>query len=97
MAYGPQEYDSKEVIDEFYQNVMIQIERALGSDDSVCLIGDLNAKLGNDIILSDIHEISLNGTILRDLVRKYNLSVINATDLCQGTFTRVNNKKNKGQ
>ena len=26
LAYGPQEYDPKEVTDEFYQNVMIQIE-----------------------------------------------------------------------
>ena len=52
----------------------------------------LNAKLGNETTLSDIHEISPNGKILRDLVCKYNLSVINATDLCQGTSTRVNNK-----
>ena len=92
LAYGPQEYDLKEVIDEYYQNVMIQINGALGLGDSVCLTGDLNAKLGNEIIFSNIHEISPNGKILRHLVCKYNLSVINATDLCQRTFTRVNNK-----
>ena len=68
LVYGPQVYDPKEVIDEFYQNVMIHTERALGSGDSVCLIGDLNAKLGNEIILSDIHEINPHGKILRDLV-----------------------------
>ena len=72
--------------------MLIQIERALWSGDSVCLIGDLNAKLGNEIISSDIDDISPSDKILRDLVRKYNLGVINATDLCQGTFTRVNNK-----
>ena len=84
LTYGPQEYDPKEVIDEFYQNDMVQIERALGPGDSVCLTGDLNAKLGNVITLSDIHEISPNGKILRDLVCKYNLSVIDATDYVKG-------------
>ena len=60
--------------------------------DIIFKIGKTLGKLGNEIILSDIHEISPNGKILRDLIPKYNLSVINAKYLCQGTFTRVNNK-----
>ena len=45
LAYGPQEYDPKQVIDEFYQNVMIQTERALGSGDSVMSDRGLKCKI----------------------------------------------------
>ena len=47
-------------------------------------------KLENEIILSHIHEISPNGKILRDLVFKNNLSVINATDFVKGHLQRQN-------
>ena len=56
LAYGPQEYSSKQEIDDFYENINIQLNRALIAGESVVLAGDFNAKLGKDIIPQDIHD-----------------------------------------
>ena len=56
------------------------------------LIGDVNAKLGKDIIKGDIQDKSTNGEHLMSITEKYNLTVVNSLDICRGLFTRVNNK-----
>ena len=50
LAYGPQETDLKQTIDEFYNQIDIQVNRAILSGDSVVLAGDFNAKLGKEHI-----------------------------------------------
>ena len=62
------------------------------SGDPVMSIGDLNAKLGKDIIKGVIHDMSTNGEHLLSIIGKYNLIVVNSLDICRGLFTRVNNK-----
>ena len=49
LAYSPQKNDIQGVID-FYQNLLVQIERAHLNGDNVILVGDFNAKLGSEII-----------------------------------------------
>ena len=49
----------------------------------------LNAKLGYDIIKDDIHVMSQNGKLLHALIMKYNLSLLNSFELCNGLFTRT--------
>ena len=56
--------------------------------DSLILAGDFNAKLGYDIIKDDIHVMSPNGKLLDALMMRYNLSLLNSTELCNGLFTR---------
>ena len=92
LAYGPQEGDAKDEIEDFYENLQIQIDRSVLKGDSVLLVGDLNAKLGKTVINSDIHDMSTNGKLLYDIINRYNLCVVNALRLCKGVFTRVNNK-----
>ena len=46
LAYGPQENEVDDVKDLFYQNLSLQIEKALISGSNVILAGDINAKLG---------------------------------------------------
>ena len=36
------------------------------------MVGDLNAKLGKDVIGDDVHPMSPNGTLLFSLCNKYN-------------------------
>ena len=91
-AYGPQEGDAKDEIEDFYENLQIQIDRSVLKGDSVLIVGDLNAKLGKTFINRDIHDMSANGKLLYDIINKYNLCVVNALRLCKGVFTRVNNK-----
>ena len=47
-----------------------------------------NAKLGGQIIENDPHNISDNVIILSDIIRRQNLTCVNATKLCQGSITR---------
>ena len=49
---------------------------------------DANAKLGCDIIKEDPNQFSSNGALLLELIERQNLSVLNASDLCQGVITR---------
>ena len=92
LAYGPQEYSSKQEIDDFYENINIQLNRALIAGESVVLAGDFNAKLGKDIIPQDIHDMSSNGKHLLNLINNFELVTMNSYEVCKGIFTRVNNK-----
>ena len=91
-VYGPQEGDAKDEIEDFYENLQIQLHRSFSKGDSVLLVGVLNTKLGKTVINRDIHDMSANGKLLRDIIDKYNLCVVNALGLCKVVFTRVNNE-----
>ena len=92
LTYGPQEYSSKQEIDDFYENINIQLNRALIAGESVVLAVDFNAKLRKDIIPQDIHDMSSNGKHLLNLINNFELVTMNSYEVCQGIFTRVNNK-----
>ena len=65
------------------------MEVAFPNGDSVILLGDFNAKLGNGIVNQDPHAISKSGKMLFSLFQKYYLCLLNSSDICQGTFTRI--------
>ena len=50
---------------------------------------DANAKIGNEIINGDPHEMSPNGKLLMDLISRKQLVVVNCTDKCTGVITRT--------
>ena len=96
LVYGPQEYDSEENRNDFYDSISAEIERSYLNGDSFILAGDFNAKLGSSIIKNDIHPVSQNGRQLYRLILKYNLCLPNSSDICHGllTFARdINGKK----
>ena len=88
-ACGPQEGDAKGEIEDFYENLQIQLDRSFLKGDSVLLVEDLNAKFGKTVRNPDIHDMSVNGKFLCDVIDKCNLCVVNALRLCKGVFTRV--------
>ena len=49
---------------------------------------DANAKLGKEIINQDPHQISENGRILKGLMDREDLALLNKSNLCQGAITR---------
>ena len=79
----------------FYQNLSIQSEQAFLSGNSVIMVGDFNAKLGKDVIGGDVDPMSLNGKLLFSLCNKYNLFVLNSSNLCKGVFIRIHSYRNK--
>ena len=88
-VYGPQEKELEENRTDFYETLSIEIEKCFLSGDSLVLAGAFNAKLGNDIIKDDIHVMSPNGKLLHALMMKYNLSLLNSSEVCNGLFTRT--------
>ena len=92
LSDGPQKGDAEDEIEDFYENLQIQLDRGFLKGDSVLLVGDLNAELGKPVINHDIHDMSANGKLSCDIIDKCNLYVVNALGLCKGVFTRVNNK-----
>ena len=94
VAHGPQENDEIDAKNEFYESLMVEIERGQASDDNVILLGDMNAKIqSNEADTEAIKDISANGKFLKELVDKYQLEVLNFHPSATGKWTRV--KKNK--
>ena len=79
--------------DSFYHDISVQVEMAYLNGDSIIMVGDLNAKLGYDVIPNDLHPMSNNGEQLFELCNKYNLKVMNASEHCEGVFTRIHKCK----
>ena len=51
------------------------------------------AKLGYNVIPKDLHPMSKNGEQLFELCNKYNLKLMNASEHCEGVFTRIHKYK----
>ena len=51
--------DHMDEINNLYEDLSLQIERALVAGDPILMVDDLNAKLGNHE--SDVHDMSSNG------------------------------------
>ena len=92
LVYGPQENDSEDK-DSFYHDISVQVEMAYLNGDSIIMVGDLNGKLGYDVIPNDLHPMSNNGEQLFELCNKYDLKVMNASEHCEGVFTRIHKCK----
>ena len=91
-AYGPQEEASEDTINRFYSALEHEILKC--EEENCGLIAELdsNAKLGKGIITNDPNDMSTNGQILWDIVRRRECTVVNMSDKCTGCITRRRNK-----
>ena len=94
-AYGVQECAANYEKVEFYTILEDEILSALNSGNMVCIAMDANAKLGKKYIKDDPHDITHNGRLLLSLVERLNMVVVNSTNKCHGTITRMKKVKNK--
>ena len=85
--YGKQESrtNKEEAIAEF-KNIEIIIECQQNQQYHTLLIRDFNAKIGSDEkgIQNGDKQVSRNGIMLRDLIEKYDLTVVNNEPICSG-------------
>ena len=92
-AYGPQEDEAEKSLS-FWQ----QLEtKTISADDENCLTLiqlDDNAKVGPEIIQNEPNFQSNNGILLPEMIKRQNLFLLNASDLCQGKITRHRVTKN---
>ena len=83
-GYGPQESDTEEKRKFFFARLDEECERALLADVGVIIQMDANSKIKNDK-----HDISNNGKLLLDFVKRRKLTIVNTLDICKGTITRM--------
>ena len=79
---------SEEEIEEWYYE--LERQYAVNIEKPVIIIGDMNAHVGNDSmgIPENTNIISRNGTKLRDLNTRRQLTLMNASNKCKGLWTR---------
>ena len=87
-GYGPQETELRGKILSFWQQFEAEIIEAKENDCLVLIEVDANAKLGTSLIKNDMHSITENGIILRDILRRQNLTCLNGQQRCEGSVTR---------
>ena len=91
-AYGPQENAPDETVKNFYSRLEEEIDESENCNCETIIEFDCNAKLGKNIIKNDPKEMSENGKLLWDIVKRRNLVVGNASDKCKGVITRSRGK-----
>ena len=89
-VYGEQEKAIKEIREEFFTELEIEVESAIVAGCIPIVMGDLNAKFE----VRDDKRIptSPNGSLLCDILDKYSLHVANNHPNCDGKWTRQNRK-----
>ena len=88
-GYGPQEADTLTEKMNFFNSFESAIVEGLLSGNLVCAQLDANSKIGMEYIHNDPNHISNNGRLLMEVVQRNDLVVVNSTDKCSGTITRV--------
>ena len=87
-GYSGESRVEEEDIDEWYYSLEKGISNYI--EDKVIILGDFNAHIGNDEdgIEGNIEKINQNGKLLRSLIERRCLYVINGTEKCSGKWTR---------
>ena len=87
-GYGPQEDEPLIKRMKFWETIEQEVVSAKEEKCMILIELDANAKLGSKIIRNDPNNISENGRLLRNLIERKSLELLNNSPLCEGTITR---------
>ena len=88
IIYAPQEGRvKKDAIEAMYGSIKEQIEDAREKAMQVMVIGDFNCKVGN-YVEGNHEEVTMSGKKLLAMLENENLQLMNASDRCDGLWTR---------
>ena len=93
-GYGPQEDEPLNKRLTFWQAMEQEVVSAKNANCMVLIEFDANAKLGYELIKDDPNQISENGRLLKDVIQRETLVLLNSSPLCQGVVTRHRVTKN---
>ena len=85
-GYAPQEEDLKDIREEFFEDLSVEITKSKLSDDEFIIMGDMNAKIGVDSSGLVIAE-TPNGKLLQNMTDEQDLQVMNFSSKCSGKWT----------
>ena len=94
VVHAPQETESDELREEFFDELNVQLERGLESEDKVMLVGDLNGRVIKEDGILCPGANSPNGKRICEIVQKYELTVGNFHQNSSGKWTRIQGNKN---
>ena len=95
-GYAPQENDSKDKKQKFWNRLKEEVDDADKNDKAVIIQMDGNLHAGPEIIPGDPNKCNINGRLLREFIEKCPyLTIINATNLCEKVITRRRIANNK--
>ena len=93
-GYGPQEYDSTQRKDKFWQYLNNEVQNAKTDGAGVIIQMDANCWAGQKIIKDDPKPQNKNGKRFEHFLNlNPHLTVVNALPICEGLFTRIKNTK----
>ena len=88
-GYAPQENDSKDRKQRFWNRLKAEVEDADNNDKAIIIQMDGNLHAGNEIIPGDPNVCNGNGKLLKKFIEEFShLTIINATNLCDKVITR---------
>ena len=91
LTHAPQETDKAEDRENFYEEMMTQVERGETSGDVVVVVGDFNARIESHDGM--IKGTSSNGKLATQIITDHDLSVCNFDAKAEGKWTRLRNNK----
>ena len=98
-GYGPQEYDSSEKKDNFWQYLQDEVNISNTQGTGCIFMLDANSWLGCKLLKSDPHSQNHNGQLFETFLNNNtNIKVLNNEDFCEGAITRsriVNGKEER--
>ena len=78
----------------FWEKIEQEVVAAQNEKCMILIELDANAKLGSQLIRNDPNKMSENGRLLKNLIDRPSLEVLNNSPLCEGTITRHRVTKN---
>ena len=89
LVYAPQESVTKiNDLRIMYNQIEEQVKQAIAEDSELIVCGDFNCKVG-EMIRGNRDTVKKGGRLLMKMIRKYNLEMVNASEVCKGLWTRV--------
>ena len=89
LVYAPQESASKEEREEFFKELSIEVHKSVTSGEHPLLLGDFNAKISSNsnVLMQEVTSGCTNGVFLLELIKEYQLTVMNFSEVCEGKWT----------
>ena len=88
-AYGPQEGASTDKKEKFWERLASEVKDAIENEKAILFQMDGNLWGGPELIKNDPNKCNVNGLLFRRFLAKFpSLSIVNNSDLCEGSITR---------
>ena len=88
VVYAPQETRTQKVkLKEMYKRIEKEVQKARENEQQIIVMGDMNCKVG-DMIDGNNNEVTKGGRVLKELIEREGVDIVNRSNKCKGKWTR---------